>query len=140
MIGEKMRDSLFKPINTAAISIMGAFTVLWGIWVANPFWTVFDRAQLFNFMTTLMPEWLWGTLAIIIGLVMLYGVAEKSYKPLLRGALAGFYFWLFGSINFFLGDWENTGGITLLMIAIYCGYVATNLYINREHFNDPPDD
>lgn len=131
---EKVQEALYRPINTAAISILGLFSILWGLWVANPWWTVFDRAGVFGFMTVLMPEWLWGSLAILTGAVMMFGVVRNSYKSLRRGSLAGFYFWLFGSINFFLGDWQNTGGVTLLMIAIYCGYIALNLWVNRDKF------
>ena len=134
MIIEKFKQSMFRPLNRSAISIMGVFSILWGIWVGNPWWSVFDRAQVFSFMTVFFPEWAWGIIAIIVGLVMMYGVAKDSYHALKNGALAGFYFWLFASINFFVGDWQNTGGITLLMIAIYCGYVALNTFINKSSF------
>lgn len=131
---DKLKASMFRPINTAAISIMGAFTLLWGFWVGNPFWTVFDQAQVFQFMTIIMPEWAWGILAFSVGLLMLWGVSKNSYRSLRLGSLAGFYYWLFGACNFFVGDWQNTGGITLLMVSIYCGYIALNLYINKASF------
>lgn len=136
MFKGKIKQAMFRPINTAAISILGSFSVLWGAWVANPFWEVFDRAQLFDFMVVIMPEWLWGTIAIVVGLFMIYGVIKHSYRSLISGALSGFYFWLFGAINFFVGDWQNTGGVTLLMIAFYCAYIALNLRINKESFVD----
>lgn len=69
-----------------------------------------------------------------VGVAMLYGVLRPAYSTLKNGALAGFYFWLFASFNFFAGDWQNTGGITLLMIAIYCGFIALNLFINKASF------
>jgi hypothetical protein len=125
---------MMKPLNTSAISIMGAFTFIWGVWVAVPFWSVFDTAQIFSFMTILLPEWVWGAVAMVVGLVMIYGVVKPSFITLKNGALAGFYFWLFSSMNFFLGDWQNTGGITLFMIAIYCGYVALNIWVNKKEF------
>lgn len=133
---EKIQEAMFKPINTAAISILGVFSLLWGFWVANPFWTVFDQAEIFEFMTVLMPEWLWGTLAILVGVAMIIGVIKNSWLSLTAGALTGFYFWLFGAINFFLGDWQNTGGVTLLMVALYCGYIALNLHINKDKFSN----
>lgn len=131
---DAVKEAMFRPINAAAISILGIFSTLWGIWVANPFWDVFTQAQIFESMRWIMPEWTWGLTAFAVGATMVYGVYKKSYLSLRNGALAGFYFWLFGSINFFVGDWRNTGGITLLMIAFYCGYVALNLRINREYF------
>jgi len=131
-----LKRALFRPINKAAISIMGAFTLLWGIWVANPLWAVFSTAPLFNAMSVLAPEWVWGTVAIIVGITMLWGVIRMSYRSLMSGALVGFYFWIAGSICFFLGDWQNTGGITLLMIALYCGYIALNLRVNKVEFEE----
>ena len=131
---DKFKQAMFRPINTSAISIMAAFTLLWGFWVGNPFWTVFDQAQLYSFMTDVMPEWAWGLSAFGVGSVMAYGVKKESYNALKRGALAGFYYWLFAASTFFAGDWQNTGGITLLMVAIYCGFVALNLHVNRKSF------
>jgi hypothetical protein len=140
MVLEKIQEAMFRPINTAAISILGAFSLLWGIWVSNPWWTVFDNAHIFDFMTVLMPEWVWGALAILVGCTMLFGVVRNSYQSLRWGALTGFYFWLFGAITFFLGDWQNTGGITLLMVALYCGYIALNLQINKDSFKEKDED
>lgn len=131
-----LKRALFRPINKAAISIMASFTLLWGCWVANPWWTVFTTAPLFNAMSLLAPEWVWGVTAIVVGIAMLAGVIRMSYRSLMMGASAGFYFWICASIAFFLGDWQNTGGITLLMIALYCGYIALNLRVNCEEFHD----
>lgn len=131
-----LKSALFRPINKAAISIMGTFTVLWGFWVGNPFWTVFTQAPLFHVMAWLAPEWAWGLTALVVGITMLYGVIKMSYKSLRAGAMSGFYFWTFASINFFIGDWKNTGGITLAMIALYCGFIALNLSINREKIEE----
>jgi hypothetical protein len=69
---------MLKPINTAAIIILGAYTILWGLWVANPFWTVFDQAPIYNWMMQVMPEWIWGVVAILVGLLMVYGVLRHS--------------------------------------------------------------
>ena len=136
---EGVKHAMFRPINKAAVSIMGAFTMLWGFWVVNPFWNVFTTAPLFQFMASVAPEWAWGLAALVVGAVIIYGVVKMSYRSLISGAQTGFYFWLFASISFFIGDWQNTGGITLLMIALYCGYVALNLAINKEYFYSEDD-
>lgn len=130
------KHAMFRPINKAAISIMGVFTLIWGFWVANPFWDVFTTAPLFHVMAAIAPEWVWGVAAIIVGAVMIWGVIRMSYRSLKTGALSGFYFWVLSSVAFFMGDWQNTGGITLAMIALYCGYIAVNLSINREQFEE----
>lgn len=133
---EGVKQAMFRPINKAAISIMAVFTLLWGVWVGNPWWSVFNQADIFNAMQFLAPEYVWGLGALAVGVTMLHGVIKMSYNSLRLGAQTGFYFWLFASINFFIGDWKNTGGITLLMIAIYCGYIALNLAINKPEYEE----
>jgi hypothetical protein len=119
------------PINTSAVVILGSYTTLWGFWMANPFWTVFTRAPLYRWMDAIMPEWAWGTLALAVGLAMVYGVIRHSYRSLITGALVGYFHWLLISIMYFAGDWRNTGGITALVISVYCGFVFSNIKRNR---------
>lgn len=127
----KLARELLKPINTAAIVILGVFTVVWGFWVGNPWWSVFDRAPLYDAMR-IVPEFVWGAIAIITGLAMIHGVLRHSYRALLWGAKAGFYHWICISTLFFIGDWQNTGGPTALMIGIYCAFIWLNIRINRD--------
>lgn len=133
--------AMLKPVNTAAISILGFATIIWGAWIANPFWTVFDRAQLYSWMN-IMPEWVWGTIAIIVGIFMIYGVAKRSFSRLLFGAGLGFYHWLIIGIMYFGGDWQNTGGVISMMLATYCAFIWLNLKVNRDSLSDDdnPDD
>lgn len=133
MFKRVLRDVL-QPINTAAIVIMGAFTVLWGAWVANPFWRAFNSADMFSVMAQYAPEWAWGCAAMAVGITMIHGVWRRSYSSLALGSFVGFLFWIIVSLFFFLGDWQNTGGITYGMIAVYCGFIRTNLYVNRSNF------
>lgn len=128
-----MRDIL-QPINSAAILIMGVYSFFWGVWIANPIWSTFDTADVFDAMADSAPEELWGGLAILVGLVIIHGVVKRSYRSLVTGALSGFFFWIIVTTFFFLGNWQNTGGITYLMIAVYCGFIWLNLRINRSHF------
>jgi hypothetical protein len=126
---------MLKPINTAAIIILGAYTILWGLWVANPFWTVFDQAPIYNWMMQVMPEWIWGVVAILVGLLMVYGVLRHSYKSLVTGALVGYFHWLVIALMYFGGDWQNTGGVTSFIVAIYCGFIWLNITKNKEHLD-----
>lgn len=132
---------MLRPVNTAAISIMAIYTSLWGFWIGNPWWDVFSRAQLYQWMAVL-PEWAWGLNAMfVVGGLMLYGVFKPSYRSLQTGATVGFYHWLLIAIFYFGGDWQNTGGITSLMIAVYCAFIHINLKVNRDslRFDDDPN-
>lgn len=134
-MGSRFVRDVLQPINTAAISIMGVYTVLWGIWVASPFWDAFERAEAFSIMAHVAPEHVWGVVALIVGCIMIRGVMKRSYRALTIGALAGFFQWITVCGFFFFGDWQNTGGITYLMIAAYCGFIWLNLRVNKAHFD-----
>ena len=40
---------------------LGIYTILWGLWVANPFWDVFSTAPLYSQLSSIAPEVFWGT-------------------------------------------------------------------------------
>lgn len=122
---------MMKPINTSAVIILGLFTTSWGVWVANPFWNVFGTAAVYSYMESLAPEWFWGVVAIVAGVVITWGVIRNSYRSLLLGSWIGFIHWMLISGLYFAGDWHNTGGLTVLAFALYSAYIHANLKINR---------
>lgn len=131
-LGIWLLHKLGNPINTAAVVILGVYTFIWGLWVGNPFWDAFSRADLFTALSSVFPELVWGIFALSVGSIMFYGFIRPSYRTLTRGAWAGFVHWLIIAGGYFAGDWQNTGGITALMIAVYCGFVYLNLRVNRD--------
>ena len=132
---DEIARGLRKPINTAAISIMGAYTFVWGLWLALP-WATFNRSPIYEFMESLAPELLWGIAAMCIGTLMLRGVWKQSYRPLHTGAAAGFYYWFVIAVFYILGSLESVGWINAFMVSLYCAFVAINLRVNRK-FIDP---
>jgi hypothetical protein len=134
---EKLAQTILKPINPSIIVILGAYTVLWGLWIANPFWTVFTQAPLYAVMAhsaPIYPEVFWGTYAIISGLFTMRGAMKPSYRNLQWGSFFAFAHWLIIGMMYFMGDWMNTGGITAITFSIYSAIVWLNVKINKEHF------
>lgn len=131
-----MLGALLRPINPAAVIFLGVYTVIWGFWVANPFWEVFTQAELYGILATIAPEAFWGMLAITCGLVTCYGAIKRRYRPLARGAIVAGWHWFMISVFYFLGDPLNTGGITALVFGIYAVFVFLNLRVN---FKDDKD-
>lgn len=127
----KFRKALMQPINTSAAIILGLYTFVWGVWVANPIWSVFETAEVYATLMSIFPEYAWGLIAIICGSFMVYGCVSSKYKHLVRGSFVGAIHWLVIGICYFLGDWHHTGGITAIMIAVYCSFVYLNLRVNR---------
>lgn len=132
---KKLAEALLLPINPAAVVLLGIYTVLWGFWVANPFWTVFTQAALYNklaavFVFGIPPEIFWGVIAMFCGTITIYGAVKRSYYPLVRGAAIAFFHWLVICVMYFLGDPANTGGITALIFAVYAAFVYLNIRVN----------
>lgn len=78
-------------------------------------------------------------MAIAVGLVTVYGAFEGKPPYIYWGAAAAGVHWLIISIFYFLGDWQNTGGITSLTLAVYAAFVYANVKVNYE-YDDLPDD
>jgi hypothetical protein len=135
---EKLAKALLLPINPAAVIVLGIYTVVWGFWVANPFWSVFSSAELFGVLARLAPEYFWGCLAIVCGSITIYGAVKRSYKPLVRGAATSGWHWFMISIFYFMGDPLNTGGITALTFAVYAAFVYLNIRVNFKDDKENP--
>jgi hypothetical protein len=126
--------SLLKPINTSIIIILGIYTIVWGLWIIAPWWTVFTTAPLYSAMAGIGSETFWGSTAIIAGTVVTFGAVKPSYRNLHMGAFVACLHWLIIGIFYFIGDWTNTGGITALTFAVYAAVVWVNIKINKTYY------
>lgn len=135
-IAVSLRGLLSVPLNKSSTTILALYTILWGLWVANPFWDVFSRAPLYNALSSVAPEVVWGGIALVCGCFMLWGVLRNSVKSLTWGAFVGFMNWFVIGGGYFIGDWQNTGGITTVAIAIFCGLVYLNAVFSGQTDDD----
>lgn len=137
---EHLAGALLKPINPAASIILGVYTIIWGLWVINPIWSVFARAPLYAVMASLAPEYVWGAFALLCGSAMVFGATRRSFRALTNGAIAVWFHWLLIGVCYFLGDWQSTGGITAIMLAVYAGFVYLNIRVNYKESKELPVD
>src|SRR5688572_25957657 len=131
----RLAHALLLPINPAAVVLLGIYTFVWGLWLASPFWTVFTQAPMFRVLAHVPPdvipaEYFWGTVAVVVGSITIYGAFKRYYKPLVIGASVAFWHWLMIAVFYFWGDWHNTGGITALIFAVYAAFVYLNIRVN----------
>ncbi len=70
----------------------------------------------------------------------MYGAVRRSFGALTRGAGFVGLHWFCISLCYFLGDWQSTGGITALMMAIYAGFVYLNIRVNYKETKELPVD
>lgn len=81
---------------------------------------------------------MWGLIAVACGLVTIRGAVKRSYRALTVGAGIAGWHWLMISIFYFLGDWQNTGGITSLIFAIYAAFIYLNIKVNCHKSKEIP--
>lgn len=122
---DKMAKRMLGPINTAGISILGAFNMLLGLWIMLPF----DSLGL----GAMFPEWSIGLTLIIVGVLITVGSVIEKYVLLAIGASTSFYYWFFATVGAVLVSWQNTAWIFSLMIACYSAFVAANVKVNRKN-------
>jgi len=120
---------LYRPINRVAAGTLSIYTILWGLWLSNPFWEVFPHVKIYSWLGNVASETAWGILAVGVGVIMTYGVIRASEKSLTIGAFVGFLHWLLISIGYFAGNWQNPGGITSMAMAVYCAAIYLNLRV-----------
>ena len=139
----RLAEALLLPINPAVAVLLGVYTCLWGIWVANPFWEVFIEEEVYRELSQvafiLPAEVFWGGIAIFCGAVIIYGAVRRSYKSLVTGASVAGWHWFMISIFYFLGDPTATGGLTALMLSVYGAFLWLNVRINFKENKDIDD-
>jgi hypothetical protein len=133
--GATLARRLERPINPASTALFGAFTALWGIFVALPYWDVFGRAPIYGPLLQIAPEMFWGILALVCGLMMLWGALRNSFQSLQYGSFIGFMHWTVLTIAFYLGDWQNTAWLTYGFIAFLCSFMYLNIRMNKNNLH-----
>lgn len=126
---EAVIRALLQPINPAFNSILGFFSISWGVWVAAPWWDVFTTAEAFR--RTLVPESFWGSLAIAVGILILWSSFEPKYRRLIVSLGLAAAFWGWASLTLLFGDWRNTAWITYGWVAVSSIAVYLNVRVNH---------
>lgn len=132
---ERLAEQLLRPINPSIIVILGFYTIVWGLWIASPFWSVFEAAPLYTVLASVSSEIVWGSLAVLAGICVTYGAYHPSRRNLQFGSFVGSLHWFVIAIFYFLADWASTGGITALTFSVYSGLVWVNVKINGAYYD-----
>lgn len=122
---DKTASKMLSPINTMAVSILGFFNILVGIWVSLPFESL---SYLNGF-----PEWILSASMLVIGYFITAGSIRQVYKTLLIGTHLSFYYWFLAMGGLLFVQWQNPVWIVALMIALYSAFVAVNIKVNRDN-------
>lgn len=133
---DRVARGVLRPINPYATVLLGIYTLLWGLWLISPFWNTFGRADLFRHASEFAPEWAWGSWSFVAGATVVAAIFRGRFSWLSFAlAFISWHWWTIGSLLLW-GDWQNTGGLTYLFIAIYSTYAYLNIEINYVKFNE----
>jgi len=130
-LGVSLYHRLSHPVNPASVIFFAGFTMLWGLWVLNPWWEAFNQSAIYMTLNYFGPEWIWGLLATICGSVMVYETIRNNSFNACRGAFLGFIHWIIIGIAFLLGDWQNASWVLCAMISTICAYIYLNVKVNQ---------
>jgi uncharacterized YccA/Bax inhibitor family protein len=131
---DRIAESILEPINPSLIIVLGFYTILWGLWLANPFWSVFPYSGVFAVMGRFATEAVWGIIAVFAGILIARGAIKPNYDNLVVGALVGFFHWLIIAMFYFAGNWHSTAGLTALVFATYSALIWVNVKVNKSYF------
>lgn len=124
---------LRTPMNSFFVCLISFYTFLWGAWALIPEWSLFGQGKSYQFIASIAPEWAWGLVAVVFGLLVILGAVKRSFKIMYAGAHLSFYFWLVLAIGFWIGNWQGLWGVTATLFTIYFGLTAANIRVNRDN-------
>jgi hypothetical protein len=99
------RLGLSRELMRGAGLALATFAIVWGIWVACPWFDVFTNPVYDSYRKR--PEWLWGGYALAAGLLQLVGLARHYPLTSFAGAVCLNAFYLFGALSFYVADWRT---------------------------------
>lgn len=109
--------------------ILGGFLLLFGFWIASPWWSTYNATPAFRTLSVISPAWLTGMLPMLSALLLLFA-KYKKWRKLRNGVLfflVGYF--LFCSILFFVSSPASTAWIVYTTMAML---FAHPLFFNWE--------
>lgn len=101
-------------------------TILWGVWVINPYYTIFSSSEMFSVLSKIGSEIIWGHFAIFIGLSKLlssyFTLKTYNYIKIIPFVL-GIFLWSTISVSYFSGRPNNidlSSVIGFLLVDVLC--------------------
>ncbi len=109
-------------------------SILWGLWIANPWWSPFRENPGFSVMLRVgeeflgldRPRYFWGAIPIllplvIIGSIYLYGERAATFRKLAAGAL--FMFWVWVVVSFAMANPQTAAIVAYGQYAILYAWI-----------------
>jgi hypothetical protein len=86
------------------------FEVLWGLWILNPFENTFKITTAYRVMASIAPEWVWGTVILLIGIFQLVVIFTPNLRLRLASSVACLFVFIVLALLILAG---NVGSVTI---------------------------
>lgn len=101
--------------------------ILWGLWVASPWWDVFSRLPIHSFMASVASEGMWGGAMLIVGLAQCIVLFRGSVRVRRYMTVICMFVWITLAVAFLLGNPNTVGGVVYASNGIGQFIAFTNL-------------
>jgi len=113
--------------------ILGILALAWGVWVASPFWDVFNDSHIYGVMAMFGPEILWGVPMILAGLLIHLGLVLRRVWISELGLLMAFFMYASIAATFLAANWRVTPSVVAVFIAMLYGWCYIQFRLHRDN-------
>jgi hypothetical protein len=126
----KLTDFMFYSDTDLLELQSGLMSLLWGLWVLNPWTDALRRLVGYHAVASWLPEWLLGSLVVTAGLLQLVGLFAHGIVARRAGNMLSIFLWLFVSALACTGSEPSPSLILFVSMAVtsLLVYVRTGCY------------
>ena len=103
--------------------LLGLLSVMFGIWILNPYTNTFNTVSSFRVISNIFNESVFGSIMFAVGLIQLYCIFRDHYKIEKNIAILSAVIWSFITVSFIYSNVAAVG------IPIYLLFTISNLWV-----------
>jgi hypothetical protein len=97
---KRLHYILFHSEGALTEFFLGIISLVWGLWVLSPWWNAFDGQVAFAVMQQIAPEWVWGCVMTIVGVLKVATILSEQPKAKQYVFLVSLFVWSCVAISF----------------------------------------
>lgn len=107
--------------------VVALMLILWGVWVANPFWELFTASPVFGLMAHIGPEPAWGVTVFAVGCLQMGFVFSRQWTARRATAVLSLFVYVLLSVMFGLGNFRGVSTVIYAVFALLCWFAYVNI-------------
>lgn len=131
-IREDIFNFLLRKQGEVGEFLLGFVGVLWGLWVANPYAATFVLPSYAAFLSSGIPEWIWGLGYVVLGLATIIAALSKIHNLRLATIFMNILAWMFIAVMFIMAAPANTAFPIYITLSIFAIWLHIRLVVFHE--------